>query len=94
MTLIVAAIGGLLVVGFLEATDGDLSPASALGGAFTVEMGDNGMPYIAIDPEGLGQNEAEPITASGGVRVARAAPRWLHCSPSPVTFSAETIPLR
>ena len=65
LTLITAAIGGLLVAGFLEATDEDISPVSALGGAFTVDIGDNGMPYIAIDPEGLGQNEAEPMTASG-----------------------------
>jgi hypothetical protein len=64
--LITAAIGVLLVVGFVEATDGDISPASTLGGAFTVEVGDNGIPYIAIDPEALGQNEAEPLTGSGG----------------------------
>jgi hypothetical protein len=64
--LITAAIGVLLVVGFVEATDGDISPASTLVGAFTVEVGDNGIPYIAIDPEALGQNEAEPLTGSGG----------------------------
>ena len=52
VSLFTFGLCGLLVVGFLEATDGDLSPASALGGAFTVEMGDDGMPYIAIDPEG------------------------------------------
>ena len=68
LPLIAAAIGGLLVVGFLEATDVEISPAPTLGGAFTVEIGDDGMPYIAIDPQGLGQNEAEPMTASGNGR--------------------------
>jgi hypothetical protein len=36
LTLIASAIGGLLMVGFLEATDAEFRPASALGGAFTV----------------------------------------------------------
>jgi hypothetical protein len=61
--LITGVLGALIVIGFLEATDAS-RPLQRVGGAFSVEVGDDGVPYIAIDPAALDQNEKEPTTAS------------------------------
>lgn len=59
-SLITAGIGGLIVIGFLAATDVEFRPPSVLAGAFTAEVGDNGLPYIAIDPGRPGTGRDRP----------------------------------
>jgi len=65
LVLIVGGIGALIMIGYMEATDVEVKPYSVLGGALTLEIGGNGVPYIAIDLEAPGQSENEPTTASG-----------------------------
>jgi hypothetical protein len=71
LVCIVGSIVSLIMIGYLEATDVDFRPYSFLRGALTAEIGDNGLPYIAIDLEALGQNENEPTTASGHGEVSK-----------------------
>ena len=64
--LIGGCIGALVVIGFLAATDANYSPVSPLGQAFTVRVSDSGVPYVAIDPDAVGQSGSEPTQANGG----------------------------
>ena len=64
--LIGGCIGALMVIGFLAATDANYSPVSPLGQAFTVQVSDSGVPYVAIDPDAVGQSGSEPTQANGG----------------------------
>ena len=63
--LIGGCIGALVVIGFLAATDANYSPVSPLGQAFTVQVSDSGVPYVAIDPDAVGQSGSEPTQANG-----------------------------
>jgi len=65
ISLIAGGIGGLMVIGILAATGPNFNPISPLGEAFTVEVSDSGVPYVAIDPDAVGENGSEPTQANG-----------------------------
>src|SRR4029453_13900126 len=47
--LVGGSVGAIPVIGLLSATDVQYRATSVLGGAFTAEVSDSGVPYIAID---------------------------------------------
>ena len=59
-----AVIAGLVFLTGLLAVRGETSTPALLGGVFTVAESEGGVPYIAIDPHALGQDDDASTTAA------------------------------
>ena len=64
-------LGSVAVVGFLTMERG--SAPSLLGEAFTVGVTDEGVPYVALDPEGLEQAQGGAAKAGASRASGRSA---------------------
>jgi len=74
-SLITAGIGGLIVIGFLAATDVEFRPPSVLAGAFTAEVGETVFPTSRSIRTPWDRARPTQRRPAGVVGAVRAAPR-------------------